>query len=87
MPATQTKNKSCITYEGRPKDRFETRSDAITERERRYATGRYAAGTIGAYECDHCPYFHVAHRRVDASTRGGARGGKRSGGRRQGGRR
>jgi hypothetical protein len=74
MPATPTKNAMCITYNDKPKDRFETRSEAVARRIRMYATGRYAPGTLGAYDCDHCDYFHVAHRRPDAATRNGSRG-------------
>lgn len=87
MPATQTKNRQCFNGNGQPKTRFATREDAVARRVQMIASGKYADGSIGAYDCDNCDFFHVAHRRPDASTRNGRRGGNRSGGRRQGGRR
>lgn len=83
MPATQTKNRQCNTHTGAPKMRFATREEAVAQRLRMYATGRYAEGTLGAYDCKHCDFFHVAHRRPDAATRNGARGPSRQKGRRR----
>ncbi len=74
MPVTPTKNAQCKKNNGRRwKLRFETREDAVHYREELLATGMYARGSIGAYNCKHCPFFHVAHRRQSAAIRGGRR--------------
>lgn len=77
MPVTPTKNRQCVTY-GKPKDKFDTRQDAARRRDLLLNTGRYAPNTLGAFECGHCGSFHVGHRRIDAATRGGQRGGKKN---------
>lgn len=73
MPVTPTKNRQCKTYGDKNKIAFDTRPEAIRYREELIESGKYARGTIGAYECKHCPKFHVAHRRPSAAIRGGRR--------------